>query len=413
MKNRGTHSRSKPGNAHADTRLLVRGARQLLTLHHRSGIRRGRDLGELGLIADGSVLIRNGVIEHVGPTRSIENLASARNVQEIDAAGRVVMPAFIDPHACLVPVPSHRTGSNRRVEAVPATRLEAQADALLKVMTRHGTATIGALSGQGNDTSGELKILRTLQGRDRKPVDIVSILFITDTLPDDGGTARELLETVARRRLARIAAVRSGTANGDLGVPWQAARPLMETARSLGMGVRLELLAEREFEVLEGAVKMQALTVSAPGPYRASEVEILADSSVIAIVLPQLLAQTGQAVFARELIDRGAGIALASGLSPEHHSTGSMQTVIQLACEHCGMSLAEAISAATANAAWALGIGSQTGTLEHGKQADLMLLNASDYREIPLLAGTNLTHSIIKRGVVLFHENFPGWPANW
>jgi imidazolonepropionase len=76
-----------------------------------------------------------------------------------------------------------------------------------------------------------------------------------------------------------------------------------------------------------------------------------------------------------------------------------------------GVSLPEAISAATINAAWALGLGSQTGSLEHGKRGDLILLNASDYRELQMLSSTNLTHSLIKRGVVLCKEDFPGWPS--
>ncbi len=87
-----------------------------------------------------------------------------------------------------------------------------------------------------------------------------------------------------------------------------------------------------------------------------------------------------------------------------------MQMLIQKACEVLGLSLAEAISAATLNAAWALGVGPQTGSLERGKRADLILLNASDHRDMGLLAGTNLTHSMVKRGVLLFEEGFAGWP---
>ena len=103
-------------------------------------------------------------------------------------------------------------------------------------------------------------------------------------------------------------------------------------------------------------------------------------------------------------------IALGSGLNPQSGATASMQTVIQLACSHLGLSVPEAICSATINAAWALNVGAETGSLEHGKRADLILLNASDYREIAMLSGTNLVCMMIKNGVILFKEEFPGWP---
>jgi imidazolonepropionase len=384
----------------------VRGARQLLTLHRHSGARRGGELADLGVIVDGSVLLHNGVIEAVGPTRRIENIAGARNARELDAAGRVVMPAFVDPHACLVPVPAYRQEATAKpVHALPATRLEAQADDLLKTMARHGTATVGALSGYGRDATGELKILRAMRARDRKPLDVVSILFIRGA--DFGRDAGlELLNCVARRKLASMVAVQCG----EGAHPRLEAELFLHAARSLGLAVRWEMLREHDTELVEAAVNLHALSISTPGPYRAHEIEMLSDASTFAILLPERLSRTGLTGSARELIDSGALIALGSGLSPEVGATGSMQTVVQLACELLDMSLAEAISAATINAAWALGVGPHTGSLEHGKSGDLILLNASDYREIPLLAGTNLAHAMIKRGVILFKEDFPGWP---
>jgi imidazolonepropionase len=388
-----------------DSWIIIRGARQLLTLHRHSGARRGPALADLGLIVDGSVLMRNGIVEAVGPTRRIENMAGARNAEEIDASGRVVMPAFIDPHACLVPVPAFRNETYRSVQALPATRLEAQADALIKVMARHGTATIGALSGYGIDSSGELKILRALRAKDGKPINIVSILYLMDG--HHGDAMPDLLNCVARRKLARITSVRCG----EGGIPRPAADSYLIAARALGLAVRLEMLAVRDADLVEVAVNLRALSVSAPGAYRTPEIEMLSDSSTFAILLPQLASPTEHPGWARDLVDSGALIALGSGLNPEVTTPASMQTVIQLACDRLGLSLNEAISAATINAAWALGVGAQTGSLERGKQGDIILLNASDYREISLLAGTNLTHLMLKRGVVLFKEDFTGWPA--
>lgn len=399
--------------------MLVRGARQLVTLHRHSGAHRGHELIDLGVITDGSVLLRNGIIEAVGPTRRIENMAGARYADEVDAAGRVVMPAFIDPHACLVPVPAYRNEAAKPVQTLPAGRLEAQADDLLKLIARHGTATVGSLSGYGSDATGELKILRALRARNAKPLDIVSILYFAMYRGDasthieassDAGAGsdpdHQLLHTVAKRKLAGVAAVRCG----ETAVPQVIAESLLAAACGLTLAVRVELLADRNIRLVEKAVAMHALSVCAPGPYRSPEIEALAGSSTAAILLPQLLAQRGLSGSARELLESGVRIALGSGLNPETGGTASMQTVIQLACDHLGLSLPEAIFAATVNAARALGVGESRGTLERGRLGDLLLLNASDYREIPLLAGTNLTYLMMKRGVVMFREDFAQWP---
>jgi len=376
-----------------------------LTLHRNNGARPGDDPSDPAVIVDGSVLIRNGIIHAVGPTRRVENMAEARKAEEIDATGRVVMPALIDPHACIVPVPGYRRQSEKAVQDLPATRLEAQADDLLKTMASHGTATVGALSGHGSNASGELKILRALHAKDRKPLDITSILRIAGGEESDE-VRLELLHCAARRKLAHILAVQCG----DGGVQRTAAESLFEAARELGLPVRLELSLGYPSDVVERAVNLGALSISVAGTYRAVEVEHLAGSATVAIVLPLLLAKRGSHGSARELLDNGAPVALGSGIGPAEDSTASMQTVIQHACDHCGMSLHEAISGATINAARALGAGSLTGSLEGGKLADMILLNASDYREVRFLGGTNLTHLMIKRGVVLFKEEFPGWP---
>ena len=234
---------------------LVRGARQLVTMHHLRGPRRAGELANLAVIPDGSVLLHNGVIEAVGPTRRIENMANARYADEIDASGRVVMPAFVDCHACLIPAPAYRGdgpaetyryAAARQIQALPARRLEAQADDLLKTMARHGTATVGALSGYGFDATGELKILRALRARKKKPLDIVSILFVMSQPSESeeaGGdyqplwAGEELLRCVKRRKLAAVAQVRCGTG----GISRPDAESFMGLARSLRFAIRLEM----------------------------------------------------------------------------------------------------------------------------------------------------------------------------
>jgi len=218
--------------------------------------------------------------------------------------------------------------------------------------------------------------------------------------------AKELIDTVFRRKLAGIVAVHSG----EHGLSTNMAESLMSRARSAGFSVRVEMTQKHDPQLVEAALGHGALSVSAPGPYRAPEIELLSNSQTAVVLVPQLLARADVPGSSRELINSGALVALGTGLRPEPGVTASMQTVIQLACDLLEMSLPEAVCAATLNAACALGVGSRTGSLEHGKWADMVLLNASDYHEILLLAGTNLIHSMVKRGVVLFKEDFPGWP---
>ncbi len=398
---------------------LIRNAHQLLTLHNQDSPRRAAALAHLGVIHDGAVLLRNGIIEKVGLARSVENTAEARNAIEINAAGRVVMPAFIDCHACIIPSPAYytvpaseswRSVAARKVRTLPSSRLEAQADDLLKTMARHGTATVGALSGYGIDTTGELKILRALRGRNRQPLDVVSILHAMGYSSERQGlpwAGEDQLGLLKRRELASVAQVRCGTG----GLTLADTATFLHMAQSAGFKVRLEMLPDHDPELVDAAVNRETLSISATTPFRSSEIESLSYSSTFVILLPALVDPSVSSPYARQLIDDGALVALGTGINPEVRATASMQTVMQLACERLGMSIEEAISAATINAAWALGLGLSTGSLAHGKSADLILLNASDYREIPLLAGTNLTHSLIKRGVVVFKEDFPGWPA--
>src|SRR5215467_8856273 len=155
--------------------ILVRGARQLLTLRGSVGPRRGAELLELGLIHDGAVLIQNGVIQEVGPSRRLENLHAARGAEEINATGRVVMPGFVDSHTHLVSGPSwvqeyeaRQTGQGsellhfpdlkatfRSIQTASARKVESDASTIVAAMVRHGTTSLEAKSGFGANAAGE------------------------------------------------------------------------------------------------------------------------------------------------------------------------------------------------------------------------------------------------------------------
>jgi len=418
--------------------ILVRGARQLLTLHGPQGPRRGSALRDLGLVHDGSVLIRDGVIEEVGSSRRVENLSVARQAQEIDASGRVVMPGFVDSHTHAVfgvpwlkdfelriagsDVRDTATGysaSTQLIRKSSLKTLEMRTRRPLHAMVRHGTTTFEAKSGFGWDESGELKILRLLARLNRRPLDVVPTVLARLPTPEQPGgfpppdparhagrVCAELLPSVSLRKLARFADVRCD--------PWgfglEDAARVLETARSLGFLLKVHSDQFSRTGAVPLAVRLGAVSADHLDYLSAEDISLLAASETIATLCPGSALHLGCSRFApaRALIDAGAAVALATNFNPHTSPTCNMQMVVALACSCLGMTPGEAISAATINGAHALRCAGQVGSLELGKSADLLVLNASDYREIPYYFGVNCVHLTMKRGAVIYQENRVG-----
>ncbi|MGA2131101.1 MAG: imidazolonepropionase [Bryobacteraceae bacterium] len=409
---------------------LVRGARQLLTLRGAAGPRRGTALGDLGVVANGAVLIKDGIIVDAGPTRRIEKLSDARRAREIDAAGRVVMPGFVDSHTHLIfgrprlvdyemrvagasyPEIAAAGGgiasSVKAVRSMPAAQLEAQGRALAAAMARHGTTTLEAKSGYALDEAGELKTLRVLATLNGDPLDIVpTYLGAHITPPEYQGradayidwTAATMMPAIRRRKLAQFVDVYCD--NGAFTL--EQSRRYLERARSLGFGLKIHAEQFTRTGAACMAVELGAISVDHLEQAGAEDIRALAQSNTIATLLPGSVFHLAlrQYAPARALIEAGAAVALATDFNPGTSPTYSLQMVLSLACTEMRMSPAEAISAATINGAHALGLADRVGSLEPGKQADLLLLNVSDYRELPYYFGANNVHQTIKRGAIL------------
>jgi imidazolonepropionase len=395
--------------------VLIRGARQLVTLRGPREARRGHLLRELNIISDGAVLIRDGIVADVGPSRRVEHLAAARNVTEIDATGRVVMPAFVDALARVAfahtPVPSDEeilSGAGRllppitpecarALNSIPRPRLEARCRLVVEDMLRHGTGTVEAQTGFGLDDSAELKALRVYRALDGHPVDLLSTYTPRPLSPDR--SPERILHTIAHRKLAHFVDV----CCAPDGFTAHHARKFLHIARGLGLGLKLQAPGPAPDEVVALAVELGAISIGHLNLISDADIGFIAESTVIATLCPGAAYQSGTGRFApaRALIQSGAAVSLASNFNAGSSPFYSMPFILALACRHMCMTPAEAITAATINAAYATGCGARTGSLEPGKQADLIVCNAHDYREIPHYAGSNPVHMTMKKGAIV------------
>jgi len=404
---------------------LVRGAHQLLTLRGDGGPRRGAALRDLGIVPNGAVLIKDGVIVDAGPARRIEKLPGSRRAQEIDATGRVVMPGFVDSHTHLVfgrprlvdyemrlagasyaEIAAAGGGilsSVAAVRSMSASRLAAQARASLAAMALHGTTTLEAKSGYALDEAAELKTLRLLAKLDGDPLDIVPTYLGAHVPPPeyrgkpdayiDWMTA-EMMPQIRRRKLARFVDVYCDSGAFTL----EQSRRYLEQGRRLGFGLKIHAEQFARTGAARLAVELEATSADHLEHASDEDIRALAHSNTIATLLPGSVFHLGLRTYApaRALIEAGAAVALATDFNPGTSPTCSMQMVLSLACTEMRMSPAEAISAATINGAHALGRADRIGSLEPGKQADLLLLKVSDYRELPYYFGTNNVHLTVK-----------------
>ncbi len=409
--------------------LLLVHAGELLTLADgpqvTEGPRTGEALADLGLIRDGAVAIADGLITAVGTSADL--LDSVRAAETRDVQGRVVLPGFIDPHTHLLFAGSRAGEFERRLrgatylelaaagggilQTVAQTRL-AEESALVELganhltrMLRHGSTTVEAKSGYGLATDDELKLLRALHRLSAAHhIDVVPTFLGAHAVPSefasdpDGYVSLvidEMLPAVAEEDLAEYCDVFCEEGAFTL----EQSRAVLQAGAELGLTPKIHA---DEFSDRGGArLAAEVGAISADHLLHASSegLAAMAAEGVIAVLLP------GTAFFlglpyapARRIIDLGVPLALGTDFNPGSSPTYSMQMAIALACLGMRLMPAEAIVAATLNAAWAVGMAEEVGSLEPGKVADLVILEASDHRALGMHFGVNLVDAVYKRG---------------
>jgi len=396
--------------------LAVVNCSQVVTLAGARHPRTGGDLRQLAILEDGALLVRGEYIEAVGRRREIESLIT-NDCEVIDAGKRVAMPGFVDAHTHPVFAGIRANEFEQRVSGatyreiaargggirttVRATRNASQND-LVKIGKRYadwflrtGTTTIEAKSGYGLTLEDELKILRAIkQLNDETPLRYVPTFLGAHDIPGEYQSRRqtyvnlivnEMLPRVAEEKLAEYCDVfcEEGVFTSD--ESWK----ILSAARCRGLGLRVHA----DQLSLSGGAKLAAELNCATADHLehidATGIAALKAAKVQAVLLPGSVYALGSNQYppAREMIDAGLAVVLATDFNPGSSPVPSMTMILSLACTQMKMTPAEAISASTINAAYSLGRGDEIGSLEKGKRADFVIHDVSDYRELAYFFG--------------------------
>lgn len=411
--------------------MLIHSASQLLTL--AGGPQRGHELGRLGLIEDGAVLVRGGLIEAVGPSAVLR--AAYPNEETWDAGGRVVMPGFVDPHTHLVwagdrahefewrtqgktytEIAAAGGGILATVRATRAATLETlieQARQRAWTMLRQGTTTAEAKTGYGLTPESELRLLEAILRLNQEgPLELIpTYLAAHDVPPEFRHDPQAYVDQICTEMLPAVRQWWQTHAPGRplpfvdvfcerIAFDLAQSRQILEQARALGFGLKIHA---DEFESLGGArlaVELGATSADHLVKTPPEDIQALAASPTVAVALPCTPFGLAQPEYtpARAILEAGGLLALATDLNPGTAWCESMPFVIALACRYLKLTPAEAIAAATINAAAAIGAADRLGSLEPGKQADLIVLDVPDYRHLGYRFGTNPVLRVMKRG---------------
>jgi imidazolonepropionase len=411
--------------------MLIHSASQLLTL--AGGPQRGEALGNLGIIPGGAVLIRDGIIVETGPSADLRR--SHPDEPDLDAGGRVVMPGFVDPHTHLIWSGDRAAEFEMRLagrsyleilaagggilSTVRATRsasleeLKAETRPRLERMLTYGTTTAEAKTGYGLETGAELRMLQALLELDREgPLDLAITFLGAHAVPPEYHNRAEAYTMHLCSEM--LPAARAWWQEHAPGLPLpfvdvfcetgafslEQSESILRTARDLGFPLKIHA---DEFDNLGGAslaAELGAASADHLVKTALEDIEALARSDTVAVSLPCTPFGLAEPYYtpAKAILDAGGLLSLATDLNPGTAPCESMQFAIAVACRYMRLTPAQAIAAATINAAAAIGRADRVGSLEPGKQADLLVLSVPDYRHLGYRFGTNLVEKVIKQG---------------
>ena len=409
--------------------LLVLHAEELVTLAGDARPRRGKEMRDLRAIPDGALYAVEGVIRDVGDSRALA--ARYENAGEVlDATGKTVVPGLVDAHTHLVFAGSREDELEWKAEGMSYQEIAARgggilhtvsetrkaseealyvsAHARLDGMLAHGTTTVEAKTGYGLTIDDEMKLLRVLERlQESHPATVVPTFLGAHAIPPEyGGRADAYVDLLTREALPSVAAktrarfcdvfVEDGYFTSDQ------ARRLLSEAERLGLSSKVH--ADEFTDSGGAALAAEVGAVSADHLVHASSdgIRKMAERGTIAVLLPaSSLASRIPLAKARHFVEMGVPVALGTDFNPNCW-TESMALVVSLAAHQLGLTPAEALTAATINAAYAVGLGREVGSLEVGKRADFLLVDAADHRHLAYRIGGRVVEAVVKDGSVVW-----------
>ncbi len=408
--------------------LLINNIGQLVTVSaNGERVKTGEEMRSLGIVSDASLLIENGIIAKIGKKNE---LTAPEDFDVIDAEGRTVLPGFVDSHTHSVFAGSRENEFAMRAEGksyqeiaeagggilstMRATREASKKDLYhlaerrLDDMMRHGTTTVEIKSGYGLSPEAEVKILEVIHDLQRDHyATIVGTFLGAHAFPPEYKEDKQgyvdricdyMMPYIAEKKLATFVDVFCETGYFDLHFTEQ----IILEAKRHGLIPKLHADQLNAIGAVELGAKHNAISVDHLEKTNESGIAALKNSQTIATVLP------GCSLFlnhpyapARAIIDAGIPLAIATDFNPGSQMSYSMQMMLTLACTQMRMTPEEAITAATLNSAAALGLSAEIGSIEPGKQADVVIYDVHDYRYIPYHYGVNHVWKVVKNGVML------------
>lgn len=413
--------------------MLYHSAAQVITIP--GGPQRGSRLGDLGLIEDGSVLVHGGRIIETGPTSDM--LIKYPEEDRLDVSGKVLAPGFVDPHTHVIWAGDRAAEFELRlqgktyleimdagggiVSTVKATRnasleeLKESTRSRLRKCLSHGTTTLEAKTGYGLNTETELLMIKALLELDQEePLDLIITFLAAHAIPPEfSGDTAGYTNLVCQEMIPTLADWWPKYSNKDLpfvdvfceqgAFDLAQSKQILETAKQYGFPLKIHA---DEFENLGGvslAAELGAASVDHLVVSSREDIKALGESDTVAVALPCTPFGLADSAYtpAMAFLEAGGILAIATDLNPGTAWCESMQFAAALACRYMKLTPGQAMAAATINAAAAIGMDGIVGSLEPGKQADILVLDIPDYRHIGYRFGTNLVEMVIKQGQIV------------
>ncbi|WP_409270309.1 imidazolonepropionase [Neobacillus sp. SCS-31] len=416
--------------------IFIKNASQVITVKGFSEKPATRgEMANLSIIENGAVLLTDGKVAAVGTYEEVKEKAGGQldEADIIDASGKIVLPGLVDPHTHLVHAGSREDEFGMRLKGATymeimesgggihattsRTRAASEEELFSEGMKKldsfllHGVTTVEAKSGYGLDWETEYKqLLVAKKLNEAHAVDVVSTFMGAHAIPAEyKGDPDKFIDLIIDEMLPKVAAEGLAEFNDvfcERGVftPEQSMR-LLEAGKKFGLTPKIHADEIEPYEGAELAAEVGA--ISADHLLKASQTGIdrMAEKGVMGVLLPGtaffLMAESANG---RKMIDSGVAVALSTDFNPGSSPTVSMPLIMNLACLRMGMSPEEVITAATINAAHAIGRSDRVGSIETGKQADILIANVPNYKRLQYNYGMNHTDTVIKNGEIVVKD---------